>query len=507
MLFNSFEYIFFFLPIVALIFFLIGGKGHHRIAIAWLVAASIFFYSWWNPAYTSLILVSMLFNYATGVYLSSEKLSRTLKNIVLLFGIGANLALLGYYKYSNFFVDNINQSFGTSYHLETIILPLAISFYTFQQVAYMVDAYKGAVREYDFLSYCLFVTFFPQLIAGPIVHHKEVLPQFASNKIYTPNKALIAAGIVLFFLGLFKKVILADNMAGYSTSVFGSALNGDTITFFEAWQGSLAYTFQLYFDFSGYADMAIGSALIFGIYLPSNFDSPYKSVNIVEFWRRWHITLGRFLRDYIYIPLGGSRCTPPRQAGNLMATMLLGGLWHGAGWTFVLWGGLHGVYLIINHTWTKLRLTWFGPQENKASRVGIIMSTALTFLAVVIGWVFFRAENIQSAIEIIKGMFGINGFELPAKIVNALPGLSGLVAQLGGTISQHNAEDFVVTWISVGVTSLFLFGPNTNEIVQHIKQRGYSQVFKGLVPITTAVIAVVSILSITKYSEFLYFQF
>ena len=349
MLFNSYEFIFLFLPIVLLGFHLIGKQGHHRVAIAWLVGASLFFYGWWNPAYLLLMLFSVLFNYSVGVSLSNTSGRKLLSKTILTIGVSVNLAILGYFKYANFFVDNLNALSGTNLILNEVILPLAISFFTFQQIAYLVDAYRGKTKEYNFLHYCLFVTFFPQLIAGPIVHHKEMLPQFAKDAVYKLRSKHLAIGITIFALGLFKKVVLADGVSVYATPVFNAAEAGVMLTFFEAWGGALAYTFQLYFDFSGYSDMAIGIARMFGIRLPLNFNSPYKATSIIDFWRRWHITLSRFLRDYLYIPLGGSRKGRVRRYINLMTTMILGGLWHGAGWTFLLWGALHGFYLMINH--------------------------------------------------------------------------------------------------------------------------------------------------------------
>jgi len=355
MLFNSEIFLFVFLPIVLIGFYAIGAQGHHRVAISWLVASSLFFYGWWNPAYLGLIIGSILFNYTFGMILSRQGMVQRNKWWLLFFGVGFNLTLLGYFKYANFFVDNINVLTGANFHLEQIILPLAISFFTFQQITYLVDAYSGKTREYNFLHYILFVTFFPQLIAGPIVHHREMLPQFAKDTLYKLNHSNLAIGFAILLIGLFKKVVLADGVAPFATPVFAAADSGVEISFFEAWSGALAYTFQLYFDFSGYTDMAIGVARMFNVRLPLNFNSPYKSLSIVDFWRRWHMTLSAFLRDYLYIPLGGSRKGMPRRYINLMTTMLLGGLWHGAGWTFVVWGFLHGFYLVVNHAWTSFR--------------------------------------------------------------------------------------------------------------------------------------------------------
>jgi len=429
MLFNSIEFIFVFLPVVLLVFYMIGGYGNHRVAISWLVAASLFFYGWWNPAYLGLILASILFNYAMGAALVSGN-GRPHAPYLLTVGVACNLAVLAYFKYANFFVENLNILSSSSYHLETIILPLAISFFTFQQITFLVDASRGETREYNFLHYSLFVTFFPQLIAGPIVHHREMLPQFAKDSIYRVNQSNLAIGIAIFLLGLFKKVVLADGVAAYATPVFAAAESGEVITFFEAWAGALAYTFQLYFDFSGYSDMAIGIARMFNIRLPLNFNSPYKAVNIIEFWRRWHMTLSRFLRDYLYFPLGGNRKGPSRRYVNLMVTMLLGGLWHGAGWTFVAWGFMHGLFLVVNHAWHRLR-RFFGSEPGSLGFPGRCVAWLVTFLSVVVSWVMFRAESFDSATAILQGMVGMNGFVLPAQIAAIIPGLGRLVETVG----------------------------------------------------------------------------
>lgn len=414
MLFNSPEFIFIFFPITITLFFIIGGRGHHRAAISWLVGSSLFYYGWWNPIYIGLILGSILFNYGIGVTLGNlqSQQNKRLKKprMILTIGVLANLLLLGYYKYANFIVDNINLVSISNYHLRKIILPLAISFFTFQQIAYLVDAYRGKTREYNFLHYCLFVSFFPQLIAGPIVHHKEMLPQFAKNKIYKFNYNNCAIGSTMFFIGLFKKTVLADNLALMANPVFDHDFSTTFLSFNDCWLGALSYTFQLYFDFSGYSDMAIGIARIFGIRLPLNFNSPYKAKNIISFWRRWHITLSRFLRDYLYFSIGGNRNGKYRRHLNLLITMVLGGLWHGAGWTFIIWGALHGSYLIINHSYISVvkKIRRNGPYQP-----GLLKRTIyqfITFLAVVIGWVFFRAESYDTALLILQGMAGTAGF-------------------------------------------------------------------------------------------------
>ena len=520
MLFNSYSFIFLFLPIVLLGFHLIGKQGHHRVAIAWLVGASLFFYGWWNPAYLGLMLVSIFFNYGVGVALGGQP-KQPNKKPILIFGVIVNLGLLAYFKYANFFVDNLNNIAGTNIVLEQIILPLAISFFTFQQIAYLVDAWRGETKEYNFLHYCLFVTFFPQLIAGPIVHHKEMLPQFAKDVVYKLRSKHLAIGLTIFAIGLFKKVVLADGISVYATPVFDAAEAGVMLTFFEAWAGSLAYTFQLYFDFSGYSDMAIGIARMFGIRLPLNFNSPYKATSIIEFWRRWHITLSRFLKDYLYIPLGGSRKGVPRRYSNLMITMVLGGLWHGAGWTFVLWGALHGFYLIINHLWRAIfkskRKTKFGP----------FFAWTITFVAIVVAWVPFRAESVDGMENILAGMAGLHGFSLPSylesKFLDYGLSLPESIFIFDGMFNNGlfvGGNAFAIIWIFLLLLMSTLL-PNTQQFMFNFKpaletyrdeiiQVRYKWMewketpFFGLF---ISIVITISILSLSGESEFLYFQF
>ena len=360
MLFNSYIFLFLFLPITLIGFHFIGRYTKANIAIAWLVGASLFFYGWWNPAYLILLLFSIIFNFSVGVFLSRNSKGNLAHKAILLFGIITNLSVLGYFKYANFFIDNLNSLAQTNILLNEIILPLGISFFTFQQITYLVDAYYQETKEYSFLYYCLFVTFFPQLIAGPIVHHKEMMPQFLKDTIYKLQTKNIAIGLTIFIIGLCKKVIIADGISVYSTPVFNAAEAGILLTFFEAWTGAIAYTFQLYFDFSAYSDMAIGVGLMFGIVLPLNFNSPYKARNITDFWRRWHITLSKLIRNYLWDPLSLTltRFAITRGYGNLRIFILTIifpilfsffwiGLWHGAGWNFILFGFLHGFYIIL----------------------------------------------------------------------------------------------------------------------------------------------------------------
>jgi D-alanyl-lipoteichoic acid acyltransferase DltB (MBOAT superfamily) len=352
-----------------------------------LLAASLFFYGFWNPAYVALIGLSIALNFAVGRRIEAHGEARVRRRWLVL-GITADLGLLGYFKYSNFLMANLETALGRSLGWAEVTLPIAISFFTFQQIAYLVDTWRGERHAYSPLDYALFVSFFPQLIAGPIVHHRELLPQLADEARMRLRASNLAVGLTIFVAGLFKKTVLADTMASFSTPVFAAAEGDAVLSLVDAWGGALAYTFQIYFDFSGYSDMAVGLARLFGLRLPVNFESPYKATSIIDFWRRWHITLSRFLRDYLYIPLGGNRRGEARRYANLWTTMLLGGLWHGAGWNFLLWGALHGSYLVANHLWRALRA---GPaRAGRASRAACVV---LTFAVTVVAWVPFRAQT------------------------------------------------------------------------------------------------------------------
>jgi D-alanyl-lipoteichoic acid acyltransferase DltB (MBOAT superfamily) len=444
--------------------------------------------------------------------------------------ITVNLLLLAYFKYTNFFIGSFNHLFGGHVPTLDIILPLGISFFTFTQIAFLVDVYRGIAREVNFIHYLLFVTWFPHLIAGPVLHHKQMMPQFGHADTYRINLEHVAVGLTIFVLGLAKKVLIADNLADYATPIFTAASEGHTLMFFEAWVGSLAYTLQLYFDFSGYSDMAIGLSLMFNVRLPLNFDSPYKATNIIDFWRRWHMTLSAFLRDYLYIPLGGNRHGPARRHLNLMATMLLGGLWHGAGWTFVIWGGLHGMYLMINHAWRELKARLGWGEGGRLARLG---SGLLTFVAVVVAWVFFRADSFASATNVLSGMAGINGISLPTSLEVKLAAFltpfpqfhvvfEGLVPASGGINGSH-----AIATITLGL-SLVWFFPNVRQIMRNYKptwedmakkestkpkQKNSSKIRIVFNPnmvygLITGLILFLSIAGISKKaSEFLYFQF
>lgn len=521
MLFNSYTFLFGFLPVVLAIFFVLGR--YSRIwASAWLTAASVFFYGWWNPAYVGLLLGSILFNYVIGYSLAhaAGAAAAPKRKFVLVFGIAGNLVLLGYYKYANFFVANLNLLLGSDYVFAGIILPLGISFFTFTQIAFLVDAYQGKAREYNFIHYCLFVTYFPHLIAGPVLHHREMMPQFAQADTYRIQASHIAIGATIFFIGLFKKVVLADGVAPYAAPAFNAAAAGDQLDLFQAWGGALAYTMQLYFDFSGYSDMAIGLSRLFGITLPLNFHSPYKAANIIEFWRRWHMTLSRFLRDYLYIPLGGNRKGHIRRYANLGITMLLGGLWHGAAWTYVIWGGLHGGYLVINYAWHALRRK-LGHDLSRTTLRGRVAGTAITFLAVVVGWVFFRASNLEAALAMLRAMVGLNGVALPAAFASSLGELRAPLEALGLQFRLGGGSQFVSLYSWVIALSLIAFlAPNSQEIMRHWRPgfdggHALANVANARLAwsptmgwaIAMSLVAAAGILSLSHPTEFLYFQF
>lgn len=391
MLFNSYEFIFLFLPITLITYFTLNRYGKNNIAKGWLVVASLYFYSYFHLSYLYLILSSIIVNYFIGNKLNHKSLTGKERKIWMIIGVAFNLGLLGYFKYYDFFVENINIVLKTNFTLLHILLPLGISFFTFQQLSFIIDSYNEESMKYDFLSYCLFVTFFPQLIAGPIVLPNEMLPQFEDKRNKLINYENMNRGLYMFSIGLAKKVIIADTIANFANAGFDQM---ETLNIIEAWMTSISYTLQLYFDFSGYCDMAMGIALMFNIVLPLNFNSPYKSTNIQEFWKRWHMTLGRFMTNYLYIPLGGNRVGERKTLRNLFIVFMASGIWHGAGWNFVIWGCLHGICILIHRVW-----------KNSGRKMNKLLGWFITINLVNIFWVFFRAETLNGALKVLKGMF------------------------------------------------------------------------------------------------------
>lgn len=506
MLFNSFSFLLAFLPVTLLGYFWLARRDPAW-GIAWLALASLFFYGWWELRYVPLLLASITANY--GCAQAIRRAQGRARNWWLGGAIAANLVLLGYYKYANFFYTSLT---GEQSVMLQVVLPIGISFFTFTQIAFLVDTARGFVQEGRFLHYLLFVTYFPHLVAGPVLHHKEMMPQFADPRNAVPRAENFSVGATIFIIGLAKKILLADSLAPYANVLFSAP--GEP-TLLAAWGGVLAYTFQLYFDFSGYSDMAIGLSRMFGVNLPLNFNSPYRSVNIIEFWRRWHMTLSRFLRDYLYIPLGGNRRGKVRAKINLMLTMVLGGLWHGASWNFVVWGTLHGLYLVLAHLWqmVRARLGWQG-----GSRAGRLGAWALTFVAVVFAWVFFRAADLPSALRIVAGMLGQNGVSLPDAIGVRLGGLQSTLQQLGVTWSLGGGSQFVETWGWVTLAALVAFlMPNTQQIMHRfapaLDHDGSAAPARlSWLPsqgsaLASGLLAVLCLLALARPSEFLYFQF
>ncbi|TLT03565.1 MBOAT family O-acyltransferase [Aliarcobacter cibarius] len=485
MLFNSYEFIFLFLPITFFVYFYLLSKRLILGAKIFLVIASLFFYGYWNFNYVPLILLSIFVNYGVGLSLVNHEKIKLSSKSILTFGILFNVGLLGYFKYTDFLLDNFNGIFGSNVPLMHIILPLGISFFTFTQIAFLVDAYRKEAKEYSLINYMLFVTYFPHLLAGPILHHKEMMPQFAFKYNWVKNYRNIALGLFIFSIGLFKKVVIADTFAVWANAGFDTAT---TLNLIEAWATSLSYTFQLYFDFSGYCDMAIGISLMFNIKLPINFNSPYKALSIQDFWRRWHMTLSRFLRDYIYIPLGGNRKGNTRTYINLLSTFLIGGLWHGAGWTFIIWGALHGIALAIHRAWQSLGFkmwTW--------------LSWFITFNFINITWVFFRAKDFDSAIKVLGSMFSLDNVVLPEIFSNRLSFLENYKLIFGDVINTIGRGNDILNFIIISFILILFFKNSMEKMIYFYPSR--KTIF------LTVFCLIYGLLSLNKVSEFLYFNF
>jgi alginate O-acetyltransferase complex protein AlgI len=462
MLFNSSLFIFGFLPLTLGILYLLVWCGQKQWAIRWLALASIVFYAMWNIDYVPILLGSILVNYALGAAILS---SRRHKNLWLLAGLIFNLGALAYFKYTVFILREIAPFFLSGASVPAITLPLGISFFTFTQIAYLVDCKREKAKHYCFSDYVAFVTFFPHLVAGPILQHKSFMPQLERARFSNPRLIKLYWGVVFFAVGLFKKVIIADTLAPYVSALFAPQAS---LTILQAWNAGLLYTFQLYYDFSGYSEMALGLGFMMNIRIPLNFNSPYKARSVSEFWYRWHMSLSRFLREYLYIPLGGNRVGKIRHLINLFVTMLLGGFWHGAGWTFLFWGGLHGTYLVINHLWRRTKII-----------IPSVLCHALTFLVVVIAWVFFRAPDLTSGLHIVSAMAGLHTLS---------PTRDLLISQL------------MLLFAAIAFVLWSQFMPNTRQIVV---RRNPAWHVTALAILTL----VVSLAFIGKPTEFLYFQF
>jgi alginate O-acetyltransferase complex protein AlgI len=542
MLFNSSEFLFVFLPVALSGFYLLGTLSRTS-AIRWLILVSLVFYAWWRPLNVLIIAPSIIINFALAsilLRLNEGEGSRRASKAVLVLGIIFNVVFLGFFKYTDFISGTINDVFGANLVLRHIILPLGISFITFQKIAFLVDVQAGRVRSFTFQDYCTFVLFFPQLIAGPIVHYREMMPQFhvASCRFDNEN---VAVGLTLLVFGLFKKVVFADQIALFVTPIYNNAAAGSRTSFLLAWMAAIGFTLQIYFDFSGYTDMALGLARFFGIRLPPNFNSPLRASNIIDFWLRWNMTLTRFLTAYIYNPLvlwltrrrlakgrpgfGGRNATIGAFVSLLMfplvITMFVSGLWHGAGYGFIVWGLLHGFYLTINHAWRMVAARLW-PDRRSYVRLMKPAGVILTLVSVTTAMVFFRAPTMASAMDLLKGMIGLNGIALPQALFDRLGPLASTFHGVVGVTESWSTQDFVKTamWICI-LMFVALACPNTLQILARyepalgVKPRSTKPVIGGIVEwgaslpwaIAVSAIAAIAIIFIGGPSEFLYWQF
>lgn len=447
MIFSSLEFIFVFFPIAFLGYYILNRYRLITFAKSYLVLSSLFFYSFWNINYLPLILLSIIVNFSiskTLIEYDEVKKKYFSKKKILFIGIFFNLFILAYFKYMDFFIENINYATGSNFELLNYALPLAISFFTLQQIAFIIDSYENIVKEKDFINYTLFVTFFPQLIAGPIVHHKEMMPQFNSLRKKIFIKSTISLGFFIFSIGVFKKIVLADTLAVWADNGFN---NYESLTFFQAWVTSLSYSFQLYFDFSGYTDMAIGLALMFNISIPHNFNSPFQATNVIDFWKRWHMTLTNFIASYIYTPLLMSfkKITLFNAMLATFLTMQIAGIWHGAEWKYILFGTLHSSALVINHLWKNYNL-----KMNK------YFAWFLTFVFINITFTIFRGDSLEQSLSILFKMFDFSTFDANFSGVGFLNVLY-LISSLVFVLYAKNTLYFIQTRKYNLLFAIFLF--------------------------------------------------
>jgi len=506
MLFNSSVFVFVFMPVVFAGYFLIAKKSHQG-ALAWLTLASIFFYAYWSIKALPVLVISICINYWFGALLTKQELKY--RQALLILAITANLVALGYYKYINFFIDNINDMRDLMeldpWDSINIFLPIGISFFTFTQIAFLIDNYQGKVKERNFIQYTLFVSFFPHLLAGPLLHHRQMMPQFSMPENFVIQKEKIVTGLLIFTVGLAKKILIADTLNSYLSTFYNSLAQGAKPNFLASWTACVGYTFQLYFDFSGYSDMAVGTALLFGIYLPFNFNSPFRATSIIDLWQRWHITLTKYVGEYLYTPITlqfmrlGQNL--PSAFGFIFSLViptvfifLIIGFWHGANWTYVVFGGMHGLYIVTNHLWRKLFPLPSKKNKNNQSHKTIKMVAAwtLTFLVVNIASVMFRSDSIPTAVVVYKGMLGFNGYSL-----GNMPDIQTWIFSL---------KIILLTMISAFLI-VFLM-PNTISIASSSEKIFTGKRVLTYVSIVILIGIIYSLLQLNFYeSPFLYFQF
>lgn len=538
MLFNSYAFVFAFLPLVLLGYGLLGSHpGPRRLSVWWLVVCSAVFYAIWNPINLVIIGPSLLVNFALARTLQRRVLRGHADDrgsgAILVLGIALNLCFLGYFKYRNFFVDSVNQVLGMHWPLIEILLPLGISFITFQKIAFLIDVRAGTVKQFEAVDFLIFVAFFPQLIAGPIVHYREMVPQFqaSSQRISLPN---LCIGVCLFAMGLFKKAVLADAIAPHATTFFAMGDRGDPLGFFYAWLGALAFMLQVYFDFSGYSDMAIGLARMFGIRLPINFNSPLKASSIIDFWNRWHMTLTRFLTGYVYGPLALRLTRARMNQGKPMVlrsgsrpgafllllawptvfTMFLSGLWHGAGLTFVLYGLLHGIYLVVNHAWRQWRPQW---DQRRYQRVMVPLGRVLTLLAVVFAIALFKSSTLGGALHVMQAMLGMDGLRLPAALLGRLGMAGHWLGAAGVAGDAFSGANFIsaVLWTLL-LLLIATAAPNSLQLMARFEPAlgttalaaaRWQVRFDARWASLFGLMLLVGLMSLNQVSEFLYWQF
>jgi alginate O-acetyltransferase complex protein AlgI len=484
MLFSSYEFIVFFLPLVFALYFgankIFPGSDTGK----WLLsAASLFFYGFWHPPYLVIILGSIIVNFLLAKKIQGH-LNTQASSVFFGLGLSFNLGLLGYFKYRDFFLENVNLLLDTHWHFSKLALPLGISFFTLQQIAFLVDVYQGIAKEKKFIDYSLFVSFFPQLIAGPIVHYKDLIPQFESTDKRSILAASMAQGIFIFCLGLFKKVILADTFSLWANEGFD---HSSTLHFFWAWGAACSYTLQLYFDFSGYSDMAIGLGLMFNIKIPQNFNSPFKARNVIDFWNRWHMTLSQFITSYVFTPFFRSfkKLSFNNSLISVFFTMMVAGLWHGAGWTFVVYGAMYGLALVVNHLMKK----------NKV-KLPHTLAVSCTFIFTIFVFTMFRARSIDDALKVYKGMLGLSGVIFPKGIFS-----TELMLKAKLQVGQYMNNDHYLNILMILLGLWVVFRFNNSEYYRH-HFRPSTQM-----ALAAAGMFALSLLGINRVSDFIYFNF
>lgn len=481
MLFNSYEFIFLFLPVVLAGYFFIGKK-HDRAANVWLALASLFFYGYWNKNYLPLLIMSIAVNYTFAGLILNARSNKNASHSKMYFILGLifNLGLLGYYKYFNFMIENLNR-LGTNFELINVILPLGISFFTITQLLYLFDCYEGVAKDHNLVNYALFVSFFPHLMAGPILYHRQMMKQFDNPSLRQLDWSNMSRGLTLFIIGLMKKVLIADELSPYVGLGYSHTAELDCLT---AWLVAISYMLQLYFDFSGYSDMAVGLSRIMNLEIPINFNSPYRASSMINFWQRWHISLTNAITACVYMPIVKflkTRTLMHTITASFISLFIVG-IWHGAGWTFVIFAFLNAIGITINYIWKHYKLSM--PK---------ILAHIITLTYVLLTMVFFRASSVQDAINVFKSMAGLNGIVFPQKIVTLAEHL-GILIPVGDVPGTLSKTIFIIAVLLVALC------PNSNQLIKNFKPS-----YTWLVVIVVGFI--LTILSMTQPTEFLYFQF